>query len=65
MSWFQSSFSYFNLYRYTAGGEKVDSIEGADAGKITSTILGLGVVEKKIPDPEALPAAAATSTKED
>ena len=50
-------------FQFYKGGEKVNTIEGADAGKITSTLLGLGVVEKIIPDPDALPAD--TGNKED
>ena len=51
-------------FQFYKGGEKVDTIEGADAGKITSTLLGLGVVEKIIPDPDAVPATDAAN-KED
>ena len=42
-------------FQFYKGGEKVDTIEGADADKITSILVGLGAVEKKIPDPDALP----------
>ena len=50
-------------FQFYKGGEKVDTFEGADAGKITSTLVGLGAVEKIIPDPDALPAD--TGNKED
>lgn len=51
-------------FQFFKGGEKVDTMEGADAGKIESILKTLGAQEKQMPDPDAVPATD-PSAKED
>ena len=39
-------------FQFFKDGEKVDAMEGADAGKIESILLALGAAERRIPDPD-------------
>ena len=39
-------------FQFFKDGEKVDAMEGADAGKIESILLALGAAERHIPDPD-------------
>ena len=39
-------------FQFFKDGEKVDAMEGADAGKIESILLALGAAERRILDPD-------------
>jgi thioredoxin 1 len=42
----------YPTFQFFKGGEKVDTVEGADAAKLEQTLKTLGAVERRLPDPD-------------